>query len=296
MRSGASNEDHLVADLIDQDIRQWDRRKLTYLFDQATMNNNLNIHLTQQFQHDQAFWSLSANGEYSIKLAYAALRITNSANHPNLHNKDEKNLWKLKLNARLKNLLWKMVWNTLPTCLVLINRFVLSFVNCYLCNNAIESIEHLFIQCDWATQIWLMSPWPIYLDRLNNLSISDWVKMILYPKDLLGLNSEESINFQLFAAIVRDHLWMIRNRVRVEGVKSNPMKITRQILRAFEEHKQAGRELINKPSRDPKCYPPPIDWVKLNFDVAIREGYSFVVVVSRDQEGNLIDAWIEKLV
>ena len=44
---------------------------------------------------------------------------------------------------------------------------------------------------------------------------------------------------------------MIRNKVRVEGVKSNPMEIARQILRAFEEHKQAGRELIKKPSRDP---------------------------------------------
>ena len=159
---------------------------MTYLYDQATMNNILNIHLTQQFQHDQVFWSLSANEEYLVKSAYAALRITNSTNHPNLQNKDWKNLWKLKLNATLKSLLWKMVWNILPTCSILNNRFVLSFVKCYLCNNAVESIEHLFIQCDWAAQIWLMSPWPINLDRLNNLSISNWVKMILYPKDLLG--------------------------------------------------------------------------------------------------------------
>ena len=95
--------------------------------------------------------------------------------------------------------------------------------------------------------------------------------MILYPEDLLGLNSEESINFQLFAATVCDHLWMIRNSVRVKGVKSNPMEIARQILRDFEEHKQARRELIKKSSRDPKWYPPPVDWIKLNFDVAIRE-------------------------
>ena len=52
LRSGASNEDNLVADLIDQDTRQWDKGKLSYLFDQATMNIILNILLTQQFQHD----------------------------------------------------------------------------------------------------------------------------------------------------------------------------------------------------------------------------------------------------
>ena len=95
------------------------------------MNNILNIHLTQQFQHDQVFWSLNANGEYSVKPAYAALRITNSAKHPNLQNKDWKNLWKLKPNAKLKNLLWKMVWIILPTCSVLNNKFILSSVKCY---------------------------------------------------------------------------------------------------------------------------------------------------------------------
>ena len=145
LRIGASSEDHLVAGLIDQDARQWNKGKLAYLFDHATMNNILNIHLSQQFQHDQVFWSLNANGEYSVKSAYVALRITNSANHPNLQNKDWKNLWKLKINVRLKNLLWKMVWNILPTCSILNNRFVLSFVNCFLCNNVVKSIEHLFI-------------------------------------------------------------------------------------------------------------------------------------------------------
>ena len=154
----------------------------------------------------------NTNEEYSFKPAYASLRITSLANHPNLQNKDGKNLWKLKINAKLKNHLWKMVWNILPTCLVLNNRFVLSSINFYLCNNVVESIEHLFIQCDWAAQIWLMLPWPINLNRLNSLSISNWVKMILYPKDFLGLNSEESRNIQPFAAIVCDHVWMIKNK------------------------------------------------------------------------------------
>ena len=71
------------------------------------------------------------------------------------------------------------------------------------------------------------------------------------------------------------------------------MEIVKQILRSFEGHKQAERELIKKPSRDPKWYPPPIDWINLNFDAAIREGYSFVVVVSKDHKGNLIEAWTE---
>ena len=45
------------------------------------------------------------------------------------------------------------------------NRFVFSFVNCYLCNSAIESIEHIFLQYDQAAQIWQMSAWAINLNR-----------------------------------------------------------------------------------------------------------------------------------
>ncbi|XP_075669938.1 uncharacterized protein LOC142639676 [Castanea sativa] len=73
------------------------------------------------------------------------------------------------------------------------------------------------------------------------------------------------------------------------------MEIARQILISFKEHKRAWRELIKKPSRDPKWYPPPIDWVKLNFDTTNREGYSFVAVVSRDHKGYLNEAWTKQI-
>ena len=52
------------------------------------------------------------------------------------------------------------------------------------------------------------------------------------------------------------------------------MEIAKQLLKSFEEHKQVGRELIKKPSKDLKWYPPPTDWINLNFDVAIKEGYT----------------------
>ena len=43
IRSGVSIAVHLVADLINQDTRQWDRGKLSILFDPPTVNKILNI-------------------------------------------------------------------------------------------------------------------------------------------------------------------------------------------------------------------------------------------------------------
>ena len=111
--------------------------------------------------------------------------------------KDWKQLWKIKANARLKNLLWKISRNILPTYTALNNRFPLPSLDCYLRNNAPESLEHLFIQCDWVAQIWLMALWLVNLSNLSNISILDWVKIILYPKKNLGLDDESAKEFQL---------------------------------------------------------------------------------------------------
>ena len=80
-----------------------------------------------------------------------------------------------------------MCRNILLTCSVLNSRFAISSLNCFLCNNALETIEHLFLQCDWAIQLWLLTPWPIYMSKLSSLSILDWIKVILNPKSMLGV-------------------------------------------------------------------------------------------------------------
>ena len=181
-RNGASIEAHLVAELIDQDTRQWDRGKLHELFEPNTVNKILAIHFTQLSQQDQVFWFLNPAGEFTVRTAYNALRVLNYPPHPLLQSKDWKELWKLKIHARLKNLLWKMAWEILPTTSILKSRFSLSLIDCYLCNNAIESLEHIFLHCDWVAQLWFASLWPLNMSHMHNVSIADWVKMIINPK------------------------------------------------------------------------------------------------------------------
>ena len=107
-RNGASLEAYLVVELIDQNTRQWDRGKLHELFELDTVTKILAIHLTQLSQQDQVFWCLNPSSEYTVKTAYDALRVINYPPHPLLQSKDWKELWKLKIHARLKYLLWKM--------------------------------------------------------------------------------------------------------------------------------------------------------------------------------------------
>ena len=107
-RSDISIDVHLVVDLINQDTRQWDRGKLSILFEPPTVSKILNIHLSHQTMNDQVFWCLTPSSEFLVKSAYNAIRGLNPPNHPHMLSKDWKDLWKLKVNARLKNFLWKM--------------------------------------------------------------------------------------------------------------------------------------------------------------------------------------------
>ena len=164
----------------------------------------------------------------------------------------------------LKNLLWKMCWNILPTCFVLNNRFPLPSLECYLCSNATESLEHLMLLCDWVVQVWLLAPRPLILNKLSSLSMVDWIKVILNQKTKLGLDEEAARDFQLYvardfqlyAAILCDQIWMSKNIAKVEGTKSNLVELARQIHKIFQEHKQAWRLQLLKPSRKIQWSPP----------------------------------------
>ena len=74
-RSGVTCEAYLVADLIDQDSRQWDRGLPSDLFKLAIVNRILSIHLSQQSVNDQVFWCLNPSGEFSVKSAYMVLEL-----------------------------------------------------------------------------------------------------------------------------------------------------------------------------------------------------------------------------
>ena len=102
--------------------------------------------------------------------------------------------------------------------------------------------------------------------------------------------------FQLYAAISCDQLWWARNKARVEGINSNPTELARQILRVFQEHKQAWKVQSVRKKKDVSWSPPPPNWIKMNFDAACREEKTTIAVVSRDSMGNTLKAWSDHFI
>nr|XP_023870351.1 uncharacterized protein LOC111982965 [Quercus suber] len=211
--------------------------------------------------------------------------------------KEWRGLWNLKVHARFKNLLWKIVWRMLHVGEELEKRYHIQSTECLLCKNEVETIEHIFLQCLLTSQVWLMAPWPLNMSKLSHIDIIEWIKCIIDPKEKLGIRDEESLHFQLYASIVCDRIWMQKNKARLGEDIGSVVDLARKIQSSFNEQKAAWEVVRGEKIEmiESSWSPPPAGWVKLNFDAAIRENKTSIAVVGRDNHGRVVLAWTDIL-
>jgi hypothetical protein len=202
-------------------------------------------------------------------------------------------LWGLKLQARLKHLLWKIAWDILPSR-TNIGRFVssvdLDSWVCPFCKGPQETLSHLFLECDLARLLWWNSPWPLITSSFVVRPIADWIAVIVNRALLLAIPRKEVRKFQIFAALTLDFIWFSRNKLIFEGLKPDPVKASMTIAASLELHLSAWSGFVL-----PSIWSaPPSSVVKRNFDVAIREDFAVAAVVVSDSTGNIISAATQK--
>ena len=142
-----------------------------------------------------------------------------------------------------------------------------------------------------------MAPWPLNMSNLSHIDITEWVKCIIDPKEKLGIREDESHHFQLYASTVCDRIWMQRNKVRLDEDIGSVVDLAKKIQSSFNEQKATWEEVHGEKLElnESSWNPPPAGWVKLNFDVAIRENKTSVAVVGRDNHGRIVLAWTDIL-
>jgi hypothetical protein len=116
--------DYSIANLMLPGDRLWNVDLLGDLFDLTTVRNILGIHIPRTIGADKWSWAPSPLGLFSVKSA-RDISLPPSHRSSPLPPVDWQTLWGLKMQARLKHLLWKIAWNILP-CRANIGRFVIS--------------------------------------------------------------------------------------------------------------------------------------------------------------------------
>lgn len=185
-----------VSDLIDGDSKTWNSALVRECFNKEDSDLILSIPVSTTQRRDYKIWHPSSTGLFSVKSAY--------------HLEKEGSL-ALPSNQRAQTSsagVMPLFWNGCGGCLSILrsNFFAWkcfheavatnSALMCPVCGRAEESICHLLFLCDFATRIWIHSPFRLRLEEIQSWRyISDWwscihdrIKQAGFPSSTMGLS------------------------------------------------------------------------------------------------------------
>ncbi|KAK1283920.1 hypothetical protein QJS10_CPB21g01538 [Acorus calamus] len=97
-------------------------------------------------------WAQGSNPRYTVKSGYIwwcqDLQVVQGMDTKTMH------MWKWKLPLKVKIFLWMMFQRRLLTKAYRGKWRGAEDQNCLLCNNEVETVEHLFLTCPKAVQLW----------------------------------------------------------------------------------------------------------------------------------------------
>lgn len=154
-----------VPDLIDPQIRRWDRNKLEELF----VPGDIEILCQNQpvvSDKDSWVWKRMRSGVYSVKTGYDLafsiknkLLILEQTANPSLNPLKEQ-VWCTKAPPKIKVFIWKALSNALAVNDCLLDRGMKCDGCCQICGMDGESINHVLFSCTLARQVWAISEFP----------------------------------------------------------------------------------------------------------------------------------------
>ncbi|XP_030505064.2 uncharacterized protein LOC115720039 [Cannabis sativa] len=270
-----------VAELLTED-GDWDIPKLQTHFESGTVRDIIKGGKPWGVGGDRWVWTKEPNGQFSTKSAYLILALERAPNivvAPGHWNK----LWSSKILEQHKVLWWSILSNALPIRGLLAKRINIDELSCPLCGAAEESMENLFLHCDFVYHLWRASPWGIFPVPDFGSRVWDWVTFIWNLKTK-GVDTDKLF---LYASIVVDTIWRTRNDKVHNYYSSNINTGIDSISNCFTDY----ADCLLSPTVDvfpPGWSTPPEDWIKINYDVKVGGEYMCIAALARDHSGTVL--------
>ncbi|XP_060959435.1 uncharacterized protein LOC133030647 [Cannabis sativa] len=276
-------EPEFVAELLLPD-GNWDTVKLDDLFDRETVGSILKGGKPNCQGKDRWVWTRDPKGVFSTKSAYliqALGRAPLGNVAPAMWNK----LWNSKILERHKVLWWSILSNALPLRALLAKRMNIDETSCPICGVGDETMEHLFLYCNFASHLWRVSPWGVMPVLDSGARMWDWVSF-LWNLKTRGVDTDDLF---LYASIVVDTIWRARN----DKVHNNTMGSLIHYIDSISGCYADYSSCLSMPPQDVVSSiwsPPPEDWIKINCDVRVGGDSMCVVAIARDHKESIL--WV----
>lgn len=236
----------MVADLFQENSRNWDEEKLQRLLPQWENLIKL-IKPSMTGAPDKLIWLSNASGEYTTKSGYHSAIARRTEELDQLENEQDiawfKGVWNLHSPPKIKMFLWRLFQQALPVGEILLARHIPTDGLCKRCGT-LESIDHLFLHCPFAKNIWRATPFatPFEYSGLIDLK-SIWINICertcLPPTGIVLGELAPWILWQI---------WCARNQFIFEGrTASEEETLTKAVVLA--------REWLNSQEKKPQTIP-----------------------------------------
>lgn len=157
-----------VCDLITQ-AKTLDETKLNTCFDRDTIIKIKQIQIPLDNREDTTTWTLNRNGKFTVNSLY------NNLNGNSNINTSWNMIWNMKVSPSIKLFTWKMAHSILPNSMRV--DAILPYINttCLLCNEHDESLTHLFLDYNFACQVWNHLNFSMDYVKNDSHTCHDWI-------------------------------------------------------------------------------------------------------------------------
>ncbi|XP_048324699.2 uncharacterized protein LOC125421031 [Ziziphus jujuba] len=169
----------------------------------------------------------------------------------------------------------------------------------YTVVGALESDNHLFFHYQVAKVLWFALPWSIKWDDFEDSSVEDKLQLFVNPTRYLPVHLVDKEDFFLYASLLLEQLWKIRNLTKQENKvfnldnTVNLLKVRFAELKAstskenFETHAvSVSSDLWRKP---------PAHFIKINSDAVVKDGFSTISAIAKDHRGKVLKIKVSHL-
>ena len=282
-----------VSELINQSSASWNEAILEELFVPEDIIEIKKIRLSRFNQCDRYVWPFTSDCKYSVKSGYWTNTHVFSEDDPiepppgSFQLKNQ--IWDLEILPKIQHFFWKAVTGALATFAQLCSRGININPICQRCGLEEETINHVLFLCPHALATWRCSGLP-----LNGIQSHDLERNIAELFFLLHRRDTPSAVSKLTFWLLW-YIWKSRNEFLLAQRNVHPME---DVKRAVEGNVEWNSNFVSAKAnggrqvRNSKWEPPPLGWLKCNFDSSFRKetmtaGIGWIV---RDENGHFLKA------
>ncbi|KAF7812457.1 reverse transcriptase [Senna tora] len=222
--SYVGDKDALVSDLIcDGD---WDLSSIACSIAPSELNAILSIPLSPNILEDKLVWTHARNGVYQVKIGYRCEKAVVDKlvdRKPScsrvIPSKLWKEIWGLKVIPRVKNFIWRVCSDAIPTGEAQVRRGCNVTMFCPICGVKPESTEHMLMLCDWVKKVWFLCPLALRVSEFDTSRFDVWCEQML-----VIISSMKDFDKSLWAYLCWG-IWKARCDFVFKGVAVNVLKV-----------------------------------------------------------------------